>query len=255
MKSVKIYIERKNIIAGMTLKRDDRLERNNMALHVTKNEEHVIENRKRLAEMLKVPLNHFVCANQTHSANFYEVTGEDKGRGALEQGSAIPNTDALYTKEANIVLCTFTADCVPLMFYNEKANIIGVIHSGWKGTVQEIVKKTLSHIIETESCSAEDFHVYIGMALSQKRFEVDEDVYQLYDDLGYADPFISYHENTNKYHIDNQLVVKTQCEQIGIPEKQIAIDRTCTYDSEVGFSYREDKQAGRHLAFIVRKTD
>src|SRR5690606_40444627 len=102
MKSVKIYIERKNIIAGMTLKRDDRLERNNMALHVTKNEEHLIENRKRLAETLKVPLNHFVCANQTHSANFYEVTGEDKGRRALGQGSAMPNTDALYTKEAKI---------------------------------------------------------------------------------------------------------------------------------------------------------
>ncbi len=46
---------------------------------------------------------------------------------------------------------------------------------------------------------------------------------------------------------------KKQCELAGIPSKQIDIDATCTYLSPNGFSYREDKQAGRHLSFIMRK--
>lgn len=254
MKIVKIYIDQPNIIAGITLKRNDRPEQNNMALHVCDNEESVIKNRQELAKVLNEPLEHFVCAQQTHSANYYQVTKADQGRGAFSQTTAIPNTDALYTKDSHIVLCTFSADCVPIFFFNKKTGIIGIIHSGWKGTVKEITKKMLSHIVKTERCSIEDFHIYIGMALSQKRFEVDEDVYDLFQQLDYASPFITYNETTNKYHIDNQLVVKRQCEQLGIPTRQILMDRTCTYDHDEGFSYRKDKKAGRHLGFIVRKS-
>jgi len=39
----------------------------------------------------------------------------------------------------------------------------------------------------------------------------------------------------------------------GIPAEQIVIDRTCTYLSSDGFSYRDDRACGRHLSFIVRK--
>ena len=60
-------------------------------------------------------------------------------------------------------------------------------------------------------------------------------------------------EETHKYHIDNQLTVKKQCELAGIPTDQITIDPTCTYVSPIGFSYREDKKSGRHMSFIMRK--
>ena len=68
-----------------------------------------------------------------------------------------------------------------------------------------------------------------------------------------ADDFIGFNDQTHKYHIDNQLTVKKQCELAGIPAEQIVIDRTCTYNSPDGFSYRQDKQSGRHLCYILRK--
>ena len=104
-----------------------------------------------------------------------------------------------------------------------------------------------------EQCDPTDFHVQIGPALSQEKFEVDADVYVQFKDLGYADDFISFNDQTHKYHIDNQLTVKKQCELAGIPAEQIVIDRTCTYNSPDGFSYRQDKQSGRHLCYILRK--
>ena len=230
-------------------------ENNNMALHVCENPADIMENRKKLSASLQCSIETFVCANQTHSANFHRVTLADKGRGADQVDTAIADTDAIYTYEPDLLLSSFTADCVPVIFYNEKTGLIGVIHSGWQGTVKEITSKLFDHLKEAEHCKPSDLQVHIGAALSQEKFEVDEDVYLKFKALGYADDYMYFNEQSNKYHIDNQLTVKKQCEMAGIPSENITIDRTCTYVSPDGFSYREDRQCGRHLSFVMRKGD
>lgn len=250
----KIYYNNEQFIAGTTLKDSTELEQNNMALHVCTSPDDVVINRKKLAATLHCDINDFICTQQTHSANFHRATLADKGFGAQQQDTAIANTDALYTFEKDLILCSFTADCVPVIFYNDRHGVIGVIHSGWQGTVKEVTVKLFQHLIETEQCSPQDFHVQIGMALSQQKFEVDADVYEQFNRLGYADDFMYYNAQTNKYHIDNQQTVKRQCELAGIPSHQITIDNTCTFLSNQGFSYRQDKQCGRHLSFIMRKS-
>ena len=249
----KLYLDNQTLICGTTLKDETEPEQNNMALHVCENSQQVIENRLKLASTLNCGIEQFVCANQTHSANVHRVSAVDSGKGALSTETAIQNTDALYTFEPNILLCTFTADCVPVIFYNHSSGVVGVIHSGWQGTVKEITSKVFQHLIEVEQCNPSDFHVILGPAISQEKFEVDEDVYVKFKNLGYADDFITFNKDTNKYHIDNQQTVKKQCELEGIPSKNIQLDPTCTYQSSDGFSYREDKKAGRHLSFIMRK--
>lgn len=249
----KIYLDDDKFIAGMTLKDETEIEQNNMALHSCVNQDGILENRKKLAKFLGCNVNQFVCANQTHSANFHCVTLADRGSGAEQLDTAIKDSDALYTYEPNIVLCSFTADCVPVIFYNNRNGLIGVIHSGWQGTVKEIIPKLFNHLFKIEQCDLSDFTVYIGAALSQEKFEVDEDVYLKFKGLDYADDFMYYDYQTNKYHIDNQQTVKKQCELAGIPSDQIFIDSTCTFLNPDGFSYRQDKKAGRHLSFIMRR--
>lgn len=249
----RIYLNNPQFVLGTTLKDHEEPEHSNMALHVCENVENVMNNRLKLASFLNCDVDDFVCANQTHSANVHHVTAEDKGRGSRSVDNAISNTDALYTYEPNILLCTFTADCVPVIFYNETTGLTGVIHSGWQGTIKEITLKVFEHLIKNEQNNPEEIKVVLGPALSQERFEVDEDVYQKFKDLGYADEFIYFKEETNKYHIDNQQTVKKQCELVGIPLNNVKIDLTCTFHHPDGFSYREDKKTGRHLSFIMRK--
>ena len=249
----KIYFNTDQIVFGMTLKDVTGLEENNMALHVCNSTEDILQNRRQLAQSLQCAIESFICANQTHSANFYKITKKDRGRGALSIADAIQNTDALYTYEPNLLLCTFTADCVPVIFYNEQTGLVGVIHSGWQGTVKEITLKVMKQLIEEENNNPKDIKVFIGPALSQEKFEVDTDVYLKFLDFGYANEFIYFNETTNKYHIDNQQTVKKQCELMGIPSSNITIDSTCTFKSPDGFSYRQDKKSGRHLSFIMRK--
>lgn len=248
---VKTYVNNESFIAGITVKANNK-EENNTALHVCLSADDVRTNRQHLAEALGYSLDDFVCAKQTHSANFYKVTQGDKGKGAYSYETAIEDTDALYTYEKGIVLTSFTADCVPVILYNEQTGLCAVIHSGWQGTIKEITPKLLQHL-RNEGNNPHDIQIVIGMAISQEKFEVDEDVYLKYKALGYADEFISFNQTTNKYHIDNQLTVKKQCELAGISSEHITIDTTCTFQAQNGFSYRQDKQCGRHLAFIVRK--
>ncbi|REB08063.1 peptidoglycan editing factor PgeF [Sporosarcina sp. BI001-red] len=247
---IKRYDIKGSAISGFTLKDSSAPEENNLALHACLNPASVLKNRKTLASSIGYSTDDFVYANQTHSANFHKVTRANRGRGATVLATAIPDTDALYTNERGIVLAGFMADCVPVLLSNEHAGIVGVIHSGWQGTVKEITSQLLKHLIEQEGCRPEDFQIVIGPALSQEKFEVDRDVYENFHALGYAEPWISFHATTGKYHIDNQRTVKTQCELAGIPSANISIDPICTFQSEDGFSYRQDKKAGRHLAFI-----
>ncbi|PID22369.1 laccase [Sporosarcina sp. P3] len=249
-----IYQDHDNILMGMTMKDCSEPECHNTALHACVSADDVMSNRRQLANFLQCNIGDFVFANQTHSANFHKVTARDRGKGALRQNTAIPDTDALYSFEPNIVLCSFTADCVPVLFYSQDCTLIGAIHSGWQGTVKEITLKLFHHLQQYEHCDLSHIYVQIGAALSQEKFEVDEDVYTKFHLLGYADEFISYNAVTRKYHIDNQLTVMKQCTMAGIPEANITIDRTCTFLSPDGFSYRQDRQAGRHVSFIRRNT-
>lgn len=251
--TAKFYINNGCLTAGITMKEPSEPESGNMALHACINAENILANRRKFAELAGCDPEAFVCGNQCHSANFHKVTKEDRGRGSVSAGDAIPNTDALYTFEPDLLLCCFTADCVPVIFYSQENGLIGVIHSGWSGTVQEITPKVLRHVIEKENCCPSHLQIFIGPAISMENFEVDRDVSDRFRDLGYADELIRFKEATGKYHIDNQMTVKKQCELQGIPPENITVDRTCTFDSPLGFSYRQDKNCGRHMSFIIRK--
>ncbi len=242
-----------SIVAGVTLKNNEKPSQFSMSLHTGHVRRDVIQNRKTLAETIGYLLDDFVFAQQTHSANIHKVTAQDKGRGTRLLDDAIYDVDALYTTESNIVLVTMVADCVPIIFYNEKAKIVGVIHSGWQGTVKEIVPKTFETIVHHEKVAIEDFHLYVGFSISQEKFEVDRDVYELFNALGYANDAITYREETNKWHIDTKRVIQRQIEFLGIPSRNVTFDTTCTFLSNDSFSYREEKSCGRHAAFIVQR--
>lgn len=251
---IEYYENKDGIIAGMTLKDDNEAESGNMAFHTSISADNVLKNRTKLAEALNIELDCFVCPGQNHSENLYQATSKDKGSGAYDYASSIPDTDALFTFEPGILLCCYSADCVPVIFHNKAAGLVGVIHSGWQGTVKEISLKVFRHLINELGLNPQDFKVYIAKAIGQEKFEVDEDVYSQFNALGYAEPFIFYNKQSGKYHIDNQKTVKRQIELAGIPEEVISVDTTCTYTNDVYcFSYRRDPSCGRHMSFIVRR--
>ena len=135
----------------------------------------VDENFRRIAACLDSDVEDMVCSDQTHTDNIRLVTAADKGKGVIKPKD-YRDVDGLITQEKGIVLCTFFADCVPLFFVDPVNRAIGLSHSGWRGTVQKIGKKTVEEMGKAFGTKPEDIHAAIGPSICQDCYEVSEDV-------------------------------------------------------------------------------
>ena len=252
--TIQFYDTPENLIAGTTLKDNQQTLNGNLALHTGEDATQVVENRRTLADALQVDVDQFVFANQTHSKKAYRVKAWDRGRGSLSTEDAVDDVDALYTYESDVVVGVFTADCVPVIFYDEDTGLIGAIHSGWKGTVQDIVSATFAQIKnENPDIYMGNIKAILGPSIAQKSFEVDKDVADQFKALGYADDFIQWDDKGQKYLVDNQATVAEQLKRVGVLENNITVSDQDTFEMVDGFSYRLDKTLGRHFNFITRK--
>lgn len=252
--TIQFYETPENITAGTTLKDPNQTLNGNLALHTGEDATQVLENRQTLADALQVEVDQFVFANQTHSKKAYRVKAWDRGRGSLSTENAVDDVDALYTYESDVVVGVFTADCVPVIFYDEDTGLIGAIHSGWKGTAQDIVSATFAQIKnENPDIYMGNIKVILGPSIAQKSFEVDQDVADQFKALGYADDFIQWDDKGQKYLVDNQATVAKQLKRVGVLENNITVSDQDTFEMVDGFSYRLDKTLGRHFNFITRK--
>ena len=82
--------------------------------------------------------------------------------------------DAIITKLRKLPIAVLTADCVPLLLYDNIKNVIAVIHAGWKGAFKGIIKKVVSFMLKNKS-KPENIIVAIGPCISQNSYNVKED--------------------------------------------------------------------------------
>lgn len=137
--------------------------------------EAVDENYRRIAAVLGCRAEDMVCSDQTHTDHIRLVTAKDRGKGVIRPKD-YRDVDGLITQERGIVLCTFFADCVPLFFVDPVRKAIGLSHSGWRGTMQKIGKKTVEEMGKAFGTKPEDIHAAIGPSICQDCYEVSEDV-------------------------------------------------------------------------------
>ncbi len=250
-----IYWKRnQEYIAGTTLRDRNQAEYNNMALHCGGNLTEIIANRKRLVKEIGISLSQCTFANQTHSDHIVKVTQADAGKGAFQAADAIQDCDALYTRESNLLIGVFTADCVPILLFDPIEKIICAIHSGWMGTTKQITTKTMQVLITQEGCLAQNIYAYIGASIAFRSFEVGKEVVDQIKALPFdTTPFIAYQKN-EKAFIDNKGLNQQMLINSGVQKDHIIIDKNDTFaENESFFSYRRNKQCGRHLSFIIRK--
>ncbi|MGL5042772.1 MAG: peptidoglycan editing factor PgeF [Culicoidibacterales bacterium] len=214
----------------------------------------VHENRKKLADMVGIPLEKWIFANQQHTKNIAEVTQSDCGKGVESAESGIENVDGLYTKDKGIVLAAFFADCTPIFFTAPGHNLIGIVHAGWQGTVSAIsrnfVKKWLALGVK-----AKEINVIIGPCASQSAYIVGEDIVKQVVEMELLDAReVLIDLGEGKYKMDTAYLNYLELVDMDIPEENIIISSYCTInDSDLFFSYRRDNQTGRMLGYITQK--
>ena len=216
--------------------------------------EYVRENYRRIAKILNCDIGDFVFAHQTHTTNVRIVTGEDRGKG-LTRELDYCDVDGLVTNVEGLVLTTFYADCVPIFLVDSQNKVIGLCHSGWRGTVGRIGEKTIQHM-ELLGADRKTIRAAIGPSICQSCYEVSEDVAS-----SFASEFASHKKEVlmekgdGKYLLDlwkaNELVLI----QAGINPEHIEVTNLCTCcNSEYLFSHRASKGLrGNMGAFLMLK--
>ena len=106
----------------------------------------LIRNRHWLFQLMKWEIQELFIAEQRHGAasmvidKWYFDTSE-----GIRQDLLI-GIDALITNVPGYCVCVTTADCVPVLLYDKKLQVVAAIHAGWKGTVKHIVSNVLEHM-------------------------------------------------------------------------------------------------------------
>lgn len=151
----------------------------NFVLTKGDNAEHVRQNREIALQHLGLQEKTLVTLNQVHGNKVILV---DQPWPFNEQQT--PDADALVTQNPNLVLGILTADCVPVLLYDDPTQTIGAIHSGWRGAKANIASQTVK-VLQELGANPQDIKAVIGPAIRQANYEVSTEVY---DAFKYAHP-------------------------------------------------------------------
>lgn len=212
----------------------------NLGFYCGDNPECVYENRSRLTSLVDIPLQDLYIPYQTHEDKICVL---DEGFMTLSDNDkylTLNGVDALITNQKNVCIGVTTADCVPILIYDSAKHILATVHAGWKGTVAKIVEKTVAKMVDVLGCSPQDMYAGIAPCISQKCFEVGEEVVDAFKDAGFPMENIAYrNSDSGKMHIDLRLANRILLNEAGIPLQNIETSDMCTYsDSDLFFSAR-----------------
>ena len=85
-----------------------------------------------------------------------------------------PKADAVITNQKNLPIAVLTADCAPILIYDNKKRIVAAIHAGWKGAFKGIIDKVIKFMVK-KGCSLKNITAVIGPSISVKNYEVKDD--------------------------------------------------------------------------------
>ena len=185
--------------------------------------------------------------------NYYELTQIHSNIINIVDNNYLNETkgDALITNIKNTPLVVKTADCIPILLYDKKNRVIATIHSGWKGTMNNIVIDALNTMIEKYNSNKEDIKAYLYPSIRKCHFEVEIDVYEQFKEkIVNIDKYTE--KKGIKYYIDLQQIVIDNLKQNGI--KEIYDSKICTYcNHDKYYSYRYNNTNKRNYLLVAIK--
>ena len=182
------------------------------------------------------------------------IDGKDMDASALPSKEDI---DGLVTNVPGVCLVTFFADCVPLYFVDPVRRVIGLSHSGWRGTVGKIGKVTVERMREAFGCDPKDILAAIGPSVCQACYEVSGDVIGQFKENFAPSSWekLYYRKENGKYQLDlwkaNELVFL----EAGILPQNMAVTNLCTHcNHKILYSHRAmGNERGNLAAFLALK--
>jgi YfiH family protein len=214
----------------------------NLAFHVDDDFTNVTINHQALADLMCYEKHKLIHMKQIHSSLVHTITSNDNF-------SNPHSCDALVTDKPNIPLMVMVADCSPILFYDNKKQVIAVAHAGREGAFRNIVKNTIDKMQFQFNSEIENIYVTIGASIGACCYEIGDKIYKQTKELG-LDYALEMRETS--YYLNISKILKNQLKASGIKDKHIDISKECTCcKNDKYYSYRANKKTGRFAGVIM----
>lgn len=185
---------------------------------------------------------------QVHGDTIYELKSS---LNSVEKVADIA-ADAIITRLVNTPIAVLTADCVPVVIYDSRLHVAGVVHAGRVGTSLNIVFKTLETLQKIYGCKPEDMLVGMGPGIGGCCYEVDAHCIEPFKKRYTGWTRFVKKSSSGKFMLDLFAANTEDAQNAGLDPKNISQTGLCT-SCEVGrfFSYRKEKTTGRMMTVAM----
>lgn len=195
----------------------------------------IFENRRRAGNAV-LPGATLVTLHQVHSPDVITIAEPIAD-------DARPNADAMVTATPGLLLGILTADCVPVLFSDPHAGVVGAAHAGWKGAIAGVTDRTIE-AMEALGARRDRIGCAIGPCIARTSYEVDSTFMQRFcDDAPENERFFTDGERHGHAQFDIEAYVAARLADTGV--QQIEMLGQDTYSQpDLFFSYRRSCHKG-----------
>jgi polyphenol oxidase len=148
--------------------------------------------------------------------------------------------DGAVARSRNRVCAIRVADCMPVLFVDENATVVGAAHAGWRGLSAGVLEATVAAM----RVPGEKLHAWLGPAIGPKVYEVGDEVRAAFREKDAFTPTRPGH-----WLLDLYAVARQRLYRLGV--ERVYGGGFCTYsDPQRFYSYRRDGTSGRMAAFV-----
>ena len=195
---------------------------------------------------IKAKSNKIFLLNQVHSNNFHFIGKHSKIYNKFKG-------DALVTDKKNIPIAVLTADCAPILIYDENREMVAAVHAGWKGAYKGIIKKVIKFMIK-KGCSQKNITAAIGPCISTNNYQVRDDFIKKFIKKDKKN-IIFFKKSKSKDYFNLRKYVRFQLESLNI--KKIDIINKDTFSNKNNFFSarrsisQNENDYGRNISIIM----
>ena len=217
----------------------------NLSFSQGDDERRVLKNHGIMAKTMGVELADMVYSHQTHTTNVLRVTREHAGMGFTVTRN-FHDVDGFVTDVPGLMLVTAYADCVPLYFADTRLHVIGLSHSGWRGTVNNMAQATVDKMSFDFGSRPCDIAAFIGPSICASCYEIGDDVARNFRDRygAESEKILTKKEaaSEDKYYLNLHAANRINMLNAGISPQNIHVTDICTCcNPELLFSHRASK--------------
>ena len=219
------------------------------------NPAHVAANRAALCGELGIQQDRLILPHQVHGKKVLAIDRPLLALDEVARHERIEGIDAVMTDVTGVCVGVSTADCIPVLLYDEEHCAVAAVHAGWRGTVKGIVAETVRAMSLHYGTEAAMLRAVIAPGISVAAFEVGDEVYDAFAAAGFPMNVVA--RRMGRWHIDLNVANFLQLEAAGVPLGRIQVSSYCTYtECDRFFSARRlGIQSGRLYTGILLRPD